>query len=125
MPQRLLADRVVFGWGKALRGAIRERGEIDDAIRLVNQRGRLARELDAILGRAGQRARVPADQRRARVFEHAGERKTLDVGNSLHQRAPQAPACPATITRISAIGWLPTSDIARQVKKATSRQSPR
>ena len=35
----------------------------------------VAGELDAVLAQAGQHAGVPADQRRARVFQRARQRK--------------------------------------------------
>ena len=52
----------------------------------------VAGELDAVLRQAGERAGVPADQRRARVFQRAGERKSLAVGDRLDQRAAHPPA---------------------------------
>ena len=58
------------------------RGEIDDAVGLVEQRRRVAGELDAVLRHAGERAGIPADQRRARVFQRAGERKALGCRQS-------------------------------------------
>ena len=41
---------------------------------------------------AGQRAGIPADQRRTRVFQRAREREFLAVGDRLDQRAAHPPA---------------------------------
>ena len=68
------------------------RGEIDDAIRLRKQRPGIAGQLDAVLGQACQHARVPADQRRTRVFQRARKREFLAVGDRLDQRAAHPPA---------------------------------
>ena len=48
--------------------------------------------LMSVLGHARQRAGVPADQRRARVFQRTRQRKILAVGDRLDQRAAHPPA---------------------------------
>ena len=68
------------------------RGEIDDAVGLRQQRPCVAGQFDAVLGKAGQHACIPADQRRARVFQGARKRKLLVVGDRLDQRAAHPPA---------------------------------
>jgi len=82
----------------ALSGESREgnrcrwRGEIDDAVGLLQERRGVARKLDAVLRQAGQHAGIPADQRRARVFQRTGQRKILVIGDRLNQRAAHPPA---------------------------------
>ena len=67
----------------------------------------IAGQLDAVLGQARQHAGVPADQRRARVFQRARKRKALLSAIALTSVRPIRPPAPATTSRMSAIGPTP------------------
>src|SRR5581483_5940922 len=66
------------------RGA--RRGEVDNTVRLGEQWRSVAGQLDAVLGKTGKHARIPADQRRAGVLEGARKLKLPAVGDRLDQR---------------------------------------
>ncbi len=85
-------DLLRLGGERGIRHRRSRNGEVDDAVGLVEDLGRIARQLDVVFAEACQRAGIPADQRRARVFQRARQLAALIVGDRLDQRAPHAPA---------------------------------